>query len=146
MTNVPYTFAVYSEEYIVPLLDFCRDEVSENVVGCRNQAEELPRVFQKNLVGGYWSYFKYGELVEKWYSRSIDTIPYIYDTLKQGDIVIRRNGKEFGCAKHSDYRQVLDVVTVGKVLSSKLVCIGTAGERVRLEQVICVCRKVGDFK
>lgn len=124
-------YTIFALSYIVPLVDHIRDIAYESVIGRRNQLEAVPAILNAELYGGYC--FAVGQCTAIW-----QDLPYITDKIKRGDIIYRFNGKNLGCSRFCDYRQILDCVTVDHV--SKNMVIGTRKERVRTEQIICVCR------
>lgn len=129
MKNTYYT--IFALSRIELLVDHVRDIAYESVTGRRNQLEAVPEILKATLYGGY--YFAVGQCMPMW-----EQIPYITDKIKRGDIIYRFNGKNLGCSRFCDYRQIIDVVTVDHVTKNSV--IGTCGERVRTEQIICVCR------
>lgn len=129
MKNTYYT--IFALSRITPLVDHVRNIARESVNGRRNRLEAVPAILNASLYGGYC--YVVGQCTPLW-----EQFPYITDKIKRGDIIFRYNGKQLGTARFSDYRQILDVVTVDHVTKSRV--IGTWGERVRPEQIICVCR------
>lgn len=130
MKNTYYT--IFALAYMTPFVDYVRDIARDSVNGRRNRLEAVPAILNTSLYGGYC--YAVGQCAPLW-----EQIPYITDKIKRGDIIYRYNGTNLGCSKFCDYRQILDVVTVDHVTKSRV--IGTCGERVRPEQIICVCRE-----
>lgn len=129
MKNTYYT--VFDWNYILPLIDHVQDIAHESVNGRRNRLAAVPEILNAVLYGGYC--YEVGQCTPFW-----EDIPYISDKIKHGDIICRFNGQNLGCSKFCDYRQLLDCVTVDHITEKRI--IGKCGERVRPEQIICVCR------
>ena len=125
-------FTVFPLEYIKPIADYAYDLATEKVRGCRNQREAVPGIIRTILFGG--------DMFGVHQNAVLEDIPNKSERVKKGDIIYRVNGVKFsGKSFYCEYRQFLDVVTVDHVTKSMI--IGTYGERVRFEQIICVCRK-----
>lgn len=129
MKNTYYT--VFDWNYIAPLIDHAHDIADETIKGRRNKLNAAPHILRAMLFNGY--YYN-----TAWCEPCWEKLPHITDKIKRGDIICRFNGRQLGCAIFSDYRQCLDIVYVDHV--SKNMVIGTMKERVRAEQIICVCR------
>jgi hypothetical protein len=124
-------YTIFDQNRISAFIDRVHDIAHESVIGRRNRREAEPAILKAALYGGYCS--AVGRCTPVW-----EKIPYITDKIKRGDIIYRFNGKNLGCSRFCDYRQILDCVAVDHVTKSSV--IGTCGERVRPEQIICVCR------
>ena len=130
MKNTYYT--IFALSYMLPYVVRVRDIAYESVTGRRNQLEAVPKILKASLFGGY--HYSIGMTSGCW-----KQFPYITDKIRRGDIIYRLNGRNLGCARFCDYRQILDCVAVENVTKNSV--IGTRGERVRPEQIICVCRE-----
>lgn len=135
MKNTYYT--IFALSHIVPLVEHAHDIAREVRKGKRNQLEEVPLMLTCLLYTGY--HYSDKETTIGYCEPCWEKLPYTTDKIKRNDIIYRFNGKNLGCSRFTDYRQVLDVVTVDHVTKNSI--IGTYGERVRAEQIICVARK-----
>ena len=130
MKNTYYT--IFDRNHILSLIDNAHDIAKESVRGRRNQLEAVPAILKVTLYGG--NCYAIGQCMPLW-----KRIPYITDKIKRGDAIYRFNGMNLGCSKFCDYRQLLDCVIVDHVTKKRI--IGINDERVRPEQIICVCRE-----
>jgi hypothetical protein len=144
MKRKEYKTFVYSLLYIQNLYDYARNLVTEYTPNeYRNRKEYFPIVFKKLLFGGYFEIFNHGKLVYKDMihpsESGAESTPYKLDEVRRDDYIYRFNGCNLGTKRFPDYRQIMGVVKVDHV--SQKYIIGTCGERVRPEQIICVCRE-----
>ena len=127
-TFVKYFLPIYKAAFISSLIDESEREAKATVRGCRNQREAIPNIMSEKLHCAY--------TIEELYENAFHCTD-----LREGDCIVRKNGRKYSGKGgiHIEYRQELDYVKVSKICDS--IIIGTCGERVRKEQIICAYRR-----